>query len=51
MKRNEDQFPDQWNAMTDEDWVAMDRYAEEAHKKMKDEKGKPFIPQNSKPPF
>ena len=51
MKANDSQgFPDPWTTMTDEDWVAMDRMAEEAHKKMKDEK-KPFIPKNSKPPF
>lgn len=39
MRHNDSQgFPDPWTAMTDEDWAEMDKYAEEAHKNMKDDK-------------
>lgn len=52
MKHNDSQgFPDMWETMTDEDWVEFDKHAEEVHKKMKDEPNRPFIPQDSKPPF
>ena len=52
MKHDGEQgFPDPFTTMSNEDWVEFDKHAEEEHKKLKDVKDGPFIPQKINPPF
>lgn len=54
MKHDGDQgFPDQFETMTNEDWVEFDKHAEAEHNKLANSKdnNQPFIPKNSNPPF